>query len=314
MHTANNFANTFAKPFVHTIVKKQAWPNDLLGYFLEGNTMKNRVPEVFLSEMFGELRIMEDDNKFYFCAADVCSALGYSNPSHELNIHCRHDGIKAGRTDVNGVPRIIKFISEGNVYRLICRSNKPEAEKFETWVFDELLPRIRQTGGYVNDPVVFVDNWLPNTDAKTKALLVTSLEAVKNQDNIIGVQQESVEFHRAVSASVNSVDFGEFAKCLANDRISIGRNRLMAWLRKEKYIDSANVAYQRYIDQEIFEVKETVYYVGTTYQTKAGKAHGFNRGMIGRTLELLWEKFQNNFVYIHVFVTTWHLKYDIIDT
>ena len=58
-----------------------------------------------------------------------------------------------------------------------------------------------------------------------------------------------------------------FAKCLANDRISIGRNRLMAWLRKEKYIDSANVAYQRYIDQEIFEVKETVYYVGTTYHT-----------------------------------------------
>lgn len=52
---------------------------------------------------------------------------------------------------------------------------------------------------------------------------------------------------------------------------------------------------------------------GVNYQTKAGKAHGFNRGMIGRTLELLWEKFQNNFVYIHVFVTTWHLKYDIID-
>lgn len=152
-------------------------------------------------------------------------------------------------------------------YCLICRSNKPEAEQFETWVFDELLPRIRQTGGYVNDPVVFVDNWLPNTDAKTKALLVTSLEAVKNQDNIIGVQQESVEFHRAVSASVNSVDFGEFAKCLANDRINIGRNRLMEWLRKEKYIDSANVAYQRYIEQGIFEVKETVYYVGTTYHT-----------------------------------------------
>lgn len=55
--------------------------------------MNNRVPEVFLSEMFGELRIMEDDNKFYFCAADVCSALGYSNPSHELNIHCRPYGL-----------------------------------------------------------------------------------------------------------------------------------------------------------------------------------------------------------------------------
>ena len=51
-----------------------------------------------------------------------------------------------------------------------------------------------------------------------------------------------------------------------------------------------------------------------SYQTKAGKAHDFNRGMKGRTLELLWEKFQNTFVYIHVYVTTWHLKYDIIDT
>lgn len=50
------------------------------------------------------------------------------------------------------------------------------------------------------------------------------------------------------------------------------------------------------------------------YKMKAGKAHDFNRGMKGRTLELLWEKFQDNFVYIHVFVTTWHLKYDIIDT
>ena len=214
----------------------------------------NRIPEVFLSEIFGELRIIMEDNKFYFCAMDVCKALGYTNITRELNIHCRQDGIRTGRVESNGVPRIVKFVSEGNVYRLICRSTKPEAEQFETWVFDELLPTIRQTGGYVNDPVVFVDQWLPNTDAKTKALLVASLEAVKNQDKVIGVQQESVDFHRAVSASVNSVDFGEFAKCLA-------------WLRKEKYIDAANIAYQRYIQQGIFDVKETVYYIGRTPRT-----------------------------------------------
>ena len=227
----------------------------------------SRIPEVFLSEIFGELRIIMEDNKFFFCAMDVCKALGYTNITRELNIHCRQDGIRTGRVESNGVPRIVKFVSEGNVYRLICRSTKPEAEQFETWVFDELLPTIRQTGGYVNDPVVFVDQWLPNTDAKTKALLVTSLEAVKNQDKVIGVQQESVDFHRAVSASVNSVDFGEFAKCLANDHIDIGRNRLMAWLRKEKYIDAANIAYQRYIQQGIFDVKETVYYIGRTPRT-----------------------------------------------
>ena len=85
----------------------------------------NRVPEIFLSEVFGELRIIEENNKFYFCAVDVCKALGYTNITRELNIHCRQDGIKSGRVEVGGIPRIVKFISEGNVYRLICRSNKP---------------------------------------------------------------------------------------------------------------------------------------------------------------------------------------------
>ena len=90
---------------------------------------------------------------------------------------------------------------------------------------------------------------------------------VEVDDKVIGVQQESVDFHRAVSASVNSVDFGEFAKCLANDHINIGQNRLMAWLRKEKYIDASNIAYQKYIQQGIFEVKETVYYIGKASHT-----------------------------------------------
>ena len=60
----------------------------------------NRVPEIFLSEVFGELRIIEENNKFYFCAVDVCKALGYTNITRELNIHCRQDGIKSGRVEV----------------------------------------------------------------------------------------------------------------------------------------------------------------------------------------------------------------------
>lgn len=154
----------------------------------------NRVPEIFLSEVFGELRIIEENNKFYFCAVDVCKALGYTNITRELNIHCRQDGIKSGRVEVGGIPRIVKFISEGNVYRLICRSNKPEAEQFENWVFDELLPTIRQTGGYVNDPVVFVDQWLPNTDSKTKALLVTSLEASRIRTRSSACSRKALTF------------------------------------------------------------------------------------------------------------------------
>ena len=89
--------------------------------------MYHHIPKVFLSEIFGELRIFEDNNKFYFCANDICSALGYANVSRELNLHCRQDGITSSHVDCNGVPRIMKFISEGNVYRLICSSHKPDA-------------------------------------------------------------------------------------------------------------------------------------------------------------------------------------------
>lgn len=133
--------------------------------------MYHHIPKVFLSEVFGELRIFEDNNKFYFCANDICSALGYANVSRELNLHCRQDGITSSHVDCNGVPRIMKFISEGNVYRLICGSHKPDAEMFEKWVFDELLPTIRATGGYVNDPVVFVNTSMRRTLTATKCLM-----------------------------------------------------------------------------------------------------------------------------------------------
>ena len=43
----------------------------------------------------------------------------------------------------------MKFISEGDVYRLIVHSRLPGAERFEKWVFDEVLPMIRKTGGYM---------------------------------------------------------------------------------------------------------------------------------------------------------------------
>ena len=232
--------------------------------------MYHHIPKVFLSEVFGELRIFEDNNKFYFCANDICSALGYANVSRELNLHCRQDGITSNHVDCNGVPRIMKFISEGNVYRLICSSHKPDAEMFEKWVFDELLPTIRATGGYVNDPVVFVNEWLPNTDEKTKELLVTSLEAVKRQDKIIGVQKESVDFHHAVTAATNCIEIGEFAKYLSNNKISIGRNRLFAWLREQKYLDSNNMPYQKYADKNqlgLFKTIESVYYIGNSAST-----------------------------------------------
>ncbi|HBF5897960.1 TPA: hypothetical protein KRE09_003642 [Clostridioides difficile] len=101
--------------------------------------------QIFEKMEFGQIRMAEIDNKPYFVGKDVAKSLGYKNTNDAILRHCKgvvkHEGFK-----INGIK--IALITEGDVYRLIVGSNLPNAEKFESWVFDEVLPTIRQTGQY----------------------------------------------------------------------------------------------------------------------------------------------------------------------
>ncbi|HBG5346421.1 TPA: hypothetical protein KQG29_003873 [Clostridioides difficile] len=101
--------------------------------------------QIFEKMEFGQIRMAEIDNKLYFVGKDVAKSLGYKNTNDAILRHCKgvvkHEGFK-----INGIK--IALITEGDVYRLIVGSNLPNAEKFESWVFDEVLPTIRQTGQY----------------------------------------------------------------------------------------------------------------------------------------------------------------------
>lgn len=101
---------------------------------------------IFNNEEFGEIRTIEIDGKPYFMATDIAKALGYSKPNNAISAHCRA-ALKYS-TPISGKMQEVNFIPEGDVYRLIIRSQLPTAEKFEKWVFDEVLPSIRKTGGY----------------------------------------------------------------------------------------------------------------------------------------------------------------------
>lgn len=92
----------------------------------------SRIPEVFLSEIFGELRIIMEDNKFFFCAMDVCKALGYTNITRELNIHCRQDGIRTGRVESNGVPLIAENVEVGNLETFVAFAKEVVDSYFTT--------------------------------------------------------------------------------------------------------------------------------------------------------------------------------------
>ena len=92
--------------------------------------------------------ITDPKGEIWFCGTDVCNILGYQNSRKALQDHCKEAGVTKRYTPTTSGNQEITFINEPNLYRLIIKSRKPEAERFEAWVFEEVLPQIRKTGCY----------------------------------------------------------------------------------------------------------------------------------------------------------------------
>ena len=115
--------------------------------------MTNTNIEIFNNAEFGSVRIIEENGIFLFCASDVAKALGYSNVHSALQRHCKGVVKRDTVTSTRGI-QALTYIPEGDVYRLIVHSKLPSAERFERWVFDEVLPALRKNGIYITDPLV----------------------------------------------------------------------------------------------------------------------------------------------------------------
>jgi prophage antirepressor-like protein len=105
-------------------------------------------PLTFNNTEFGTLEVIMIDRKEYFPAIQCAEILGYSNPRDAIIKHCNEKGVVNRDVLTEGGMQAKKYITEGNLYRLIVRSNLPAAEKFESWIMDEVLPSIRKTGSY----------------------------------------------------------------------------------------------------------------------------------------------------------------------
>lgn len=102
--------------------------------------------KVFKSTEFGELGVMTVNGKEYFPATQCAKLLGHKNPQEAIRLKCK--GVRKILTPTVVGSQEVNYIPEGDLYRLIVSSKLPAAEKFKSWVFDEVLPSIRQTGGY----------------------------------------------------------------------------------------------------------------------------------------------------------------------
>ncbi len=109
-------------------------------------------PVVFSFQSTDIRTFADDHGEPWFCANDVCKVLGYTNSRKAISDHCRDRGVTKRYTPSRSCDQEMTFINEGNLYRLIIKSKKPEAEKFEIKVMEEILPAIRKTGSYVATP------------------------------------------------------------------------------------------------------------------------------------------------------------------
>lgn len=219
--------------------------------------------QIFNSNEFGKIRTFEENGKAFFCGSDVAKALGYDQPHKAIKQHCKADGgITHTVTDNLGRKQQAKFIDEGNLYRLIAHSKLPTAEKFEHWVFDEVLPTIRKTGGYISNDDAFISTYLPFADDQTKMLFKSTLQTVRKLNDKIEADRPKVLFADAVTASKTDILIGELAKIIRQNGCDIGEKRLFKWLREHGYLISRkgtdyNAPTQRSVDMGLFRVKET---------------------------------------------------------
>lgn len=210
--------------------------------------------QVFESSQFGALRTYDEDGQVLFCGKDVAKALGYKRTADAISNHCKGSVKRRPLQTAGGVQEFV-FITEPDLYRLIVHSKLPTAEKFERWVFEEVLPSIHRTGGYM----IAKQDETPE-QIMARAVLVAQ-DTIERQKKQIEELKPKALFADAVAASDGTCLVGELAKMLKQNGVSIGQNRLFSWMREHGYLgktgSNRNVPTQRAMEQGLFRIKET---------------------------------------------------------
>lgn len=180
--------------------------------------------QVFNNVEFGSVRTIEMNGKVMFCGKDVASALGYSIPSKAVNTHCK--GVSKMEVPTNGGSQEMLFITEGDIYRLITKSKLPSAEKFESWVFDEVLPSIRKTGSYkimdsylIDDPIKRAERWI---EEQKHTLALTQK---------VAEQKPKADYYDSLIDCEHLTNIRNTAK-----ELGIKERAFVAWLLDNKYL------------------------------------------------------------------------------
>lgn len=226
--------------------------------------------KIFENDRFGEVRVAGTSENPLFCLVDVCRVLEIKNP-RDCKSRLKPEGVVltdgvSKTTNQYGITTeqevTLTFINEQNLYKVIMRSDKPQAEPFQDWVCGEVLPSIRKHGAYMTNDTL--EKALTSPDFLIQ--LATNLK--EEQQKRIEAERKvteaapAVAFTKAVQSANSSCLIGELAKLIAQNGYSIGEKRLFAWMRDNGYLgkqgERYNIPNQQYVEQGLFELKKGV--------------------------------------------------------
>ncbi len=223
--------------------------------------------QVYTHEQFGAIRICQSEGKEWFCLSDVCKALDLSTPA-KVKQRLSKGGMNTIHTPVTnqyGVTynQSMTFIDEPNLYRCIFQSRKAEAELFQNWVFEVVLPQIRKTGGYI--PIEKEDDE-KTILAKAVKILMKTVELQKlelaEQDEEIARLAPKAEYAETVLLSPTCYTMTEVAKSLSltvqelqhmlRDQHIIYRSASGCWMLYAEYQKKGYEAYRTKKGENLF--------------------------------------------------------------
>lgn len=217
-----------------------------------------------------DVRVNADEHgNPWFVGKDVCKLLGYKNETDALNRHCHGVVKRYPIVDSRGRPQEARVISESDVMRLICNSKLPAAVQFEKWVFEEVLPSIRKSGGYIaakadETPEMIMARAIKLADEtinRQKLQLEEKDKKIAEVNKQIEENKPKVVFAESIAVAKTSILVGEMAKLIKQSTgVEIGQNRFFDYLRDKGYLHSKgsqkNLPTQRSVNAGWFEVKE----------------------------------------------------------
>lgn len=228
--------------------------------------------KIFENQEFGKVRTALLNDEPIFCLGDVCKALGIAQAS-KVKERLSEKGVHSIPTLTAGGEQRLLYINESNLYKAIFHSRKESAERFTDWVTSEVLPSIRQTGGY--------QMTMPQGKELLALAVLEAQKTIEAQNKDIERMKPKEIFADAVSASHTTILIGELAKLLRQNGIDIGAKRLFAWMRDNGYLvkrqgTDYNTPTQKSVDLGVLTTKETavLHHDGSTKIVKTAKVTG----------------------------------------